>query len=454
MTKAIVDTYEFADAYNDVAEFPSLLSIAETFGITVSQVKLKAASIRSHVARGANAPELIIREIETEQPPVIKSKKSKKESKPVTRKNPMSESAHKFMEKWGPEDCIAELRRVAELDEEKIVTRNYFRNNSKISESTWNRYFGTFEEFKRQANITLSRQQQALEKQIAKHASVDHYRKMNEERLDWGDRYIRDKGNRFKTIMVCSDLHDIEIDLFYLRVLIDTAQRAQPDVIALVGDIFDLPEFGKYGVDPREWDVVGRIKWAHENILGPLRKACPNAQIDFIEGNHEARLLRQLADATPALRAVLSDLHGMTVGSLLGLEKYEINYIAKADLGSFTKREFERELQNNYKVYFDTVMCHHFPYARRMGLPGVNGHHHQHVVWSQFSPIFGAYEWHQLGSGHKRSASYCEGEKWHNGFALINVDTQTKATNFDYIPVTDFAVSGGKWYYRNKKETY
>jgi hypothetical protein len=36
-----------------------------------------------------------------------------------------------------------------------------------------------------------------------------------------------------------------------------------------VGDIFDLPEFGKYGVDPREWDVVGRIKFAHENILAP-----------------------------------------------------------------------------------------------------------------------------------------------------------------------------------------
>lgn len=365
---------------------------------------------------------------------------------------PMSEDASRFMEHWGPQECIDELRRIAKIDEDKVVTRNYFRTHSNISESTWNRYFGTFLEFKRQAGITLSRQQHQLERHIAKHASVDHYRQLNIERQDWNDAYIRDNGKRFKTILTCSDLHDIEIDPFYLRVLIDTAERVQPDVIALVGDIFDLPEFGKYGVDPREWDVVGRIKFAHDNILGPLREVCPDAQIDFIEGNHEARLLRQLADATPALRAVLSDLHGFTVSKLLGLEQFEINYIAKADLAAFTKRDFEKELSSNYKVYWDTVLCHHFPHARNMGLPGVNGHHHKHLVWSEFNPVYGAYEWHQLGAGHRRSASYCEGERWHNGFALINVDTQTRSTVFDYISVTDFAVSGGKWYARAPSE--
>lgn len=236
--------------------------------------------------------------------------------------------------------------------------------------------------------------------------------------------------------------------------LIDTATRAQPDVIVLNGDIFDLPEFGKYTIDPREWDVVSRIKFAHDNILKPLREACPEAQIDFIEGNHEARLLRHLADETPALRAVLSDLHGFTVSKLLGLDEFQINYIAKADLAAWSKRDFDKELANNYKVYWDTVVCHHFPHARNMGLPGVNGHHHRHIVWSAFSPVYGPYEWHQLGCGHKRSASYCEGENWHMGFALVNVDTETRSTAFDYVSVTDFAVAGGKWHYRTDSERY
>lgn len=369
-------------------------------------------------------------------------------------KVPLSEDLTKITADWTAQQCIDELRRIAEIDPEKFISRNYFRVHSRIAESVWSRHFGTFSEYKRQANVQLSRHQHQHERNIAKHASVDHYRKLGADREDWGEKYVREQPGRFKTLLVASDLHDKEIDPFFLRVLIDTATRAQPDVIVLNGDIFDLPEFGRYTIDPREWDVVSRIKFAHDNILKPLREACPEAQIDFIEGNHEARLLRHLADETPALRAVLSDLHGFTVSKLLGLDEFQINYIAKADLAAWSKRDFDKELANNYKVYWDTVICHHFPHARNMGLPGVNGHHHRHIVWSAFSPVYGPYEWHQLGCGHKRSASYCEGENWHMGFALINVDTETRSTAFDYVSVTDFAVAGGKWYLRLEEERH
>lgn len=371
----------------------------------------------------------------------------------VISSEPLSETLIPKVKNGTADECIENLRSIAIANPEIAISRNYYRVHGRYAESVFSAHFGTFEEFKRQAGVKLTRQQHALERDVAKHASVDHYRAITLERQDWSDKYERPSASRFKTMLVCSDLHDTEIDLFYLRVLIDTAQRVQPDIIVLNGDVFDLPEFGKYGVDPREWDVVGRIKFAHEKILEPLRLVCPKAQIDFIEGNHEARMLRHLADATPAMRAVLSDLHGMTVSKLFGLERFEINYIAKADLTAWTKRDFSKELGNNYKVYFDCVMCHHFPYARQMGLPGVNGHHHSHQVWPAFSPVFGAYEWHQLGSGHKRSASYTEGEKWHNGFALINLDSKTKSTTFDYIQITDFAVSGGKWYERSPGES-
>lgn len=365
---------------------------------------------------------------------------------------PMSENVLKITDNWTADECIEELRRVAKLDEDKVVTRNYFRVHGRIAESVWNGHFGTFEEFKRQAGIKLSRAQHAHERAIAKHASVDNYRELNAERGNWSDRYIRENGARFKTMVIGSDFHDTEIDPFFLRVWLDVIRRIQPDNVIYGGDVFDLPEFGKYGVDPREWDVVGRIKFAHERIFGPTREAAPNAQHDFIEGNHEARLLKHLADATPALRAVLSDLHGFTVSKLLGLEQFEINYTARADLAAWTKRDFDKELANNYKIFYNTVLVHHFPHARNMGLPGVNGHHHKHVVWAEFSPVYGEYEWHQLGSGHKRSASYCEGERWHNGFVIANVDTSTKAVTFDYIQVRDHAVAGGKWYYRNEDE--
>lgn len=361
---------------------------------------------------------------------------------------PMSESVAKFRPDWTQDDCVDELKRIAELDTERVVTRNYFRNHARCSEATWNQFFGTFSEFKRQAGIILTRQQNALERAIAKHASVDHYREMSRERQEWGEKYERSNRTRFQTLLVASDLHDHECDAFFLEVLEDTAKRARPDVIVLNGDIFDLPEFGKYHVDPREWGVVERIQFVHERILRPLREACPDAQIDFIEGNHEARLLRHLADSTPALRAVLSDLHGFTVPKLLGLDEFEVNYVAKGDLATYTLRDQKSQIGRNYKVYFDCFLAHHFPEGKRLGLPGVNGHHHRTHVETLYSEPFGAYQWVQLGCGHMRDATFCNGEKWDNSFMLAHVDTQEKRVNPEIIPITTQAVVGGQFYYR------
>lgn len=701
---------DFIDTYNDVEHFPRLKDVAEHLGIAYKTVKNKAGELR------------------------------RKGEKLVSRASlPLTEKRTTFFEDYTSKDCIISLQKLAKANPEKEISRIFYRNSTGISDSTWDRYFGTFDEFKRQAGLTLTRQQQQFEKNIAKHASRDVYSVIDEERRAYEGRYTRDNPNRFKTLLVASDLHDIECDKFFLRVLIDTAKRAQPDTICIGGDLFDLPEFGKYNVDPREWDVVKRIKFVHQNILKPLREACPNTQIDLVEGNHECvtmdtkvltdkgwvlaknlkldskvasyslngkyldfskpvelkayaltktykvrgkftyedvsqthrididgklqnvrlfsgqtvdmnrkrtcinvdfpdiemldeelrffikticlvrrakegktfffkantmqemwrikreleyldlpytknrryfyfnkqtkhwflknksqeeslkfsklskrqldivleefenngylrrfdnkfvisvkskvlatqlqkalvfngytatmtklksmailyvyteipkrekfrvmederktvvaiqthygtlitmkngiinftgncRLIKHLAEATPALRSVLSDLHGFTVSKLLGLDEYEVNYIAKADLKAWSKRDSDKELANNYKVYWDSFLVHHLPQARTMGMPGCHGHHHQHITWSAFSPLYGTYEWHQLGCGHKRVASYCEGEKWGMGFALVNIDTQTKKSLVDYVPVQDFAMSGGKYYYRN-----
>lgn len=422
----------FVATWNNVTDYPALSDVAAALGISIKTARNKAGFFRAVNKDDPATPQLVTRASMNEVP--------------------LSEDTSKFMDKWTADDCIAELQRIAKLDTEMVISRNYFRNHSAISEATWNRYFGTFTEFKRQAGLMLTRQQHQLERQIAKHASVDHYRTLAVDRANYANKYEKSTDSRIKTIIICSDLHDIEIDPFYLRVLIDTIARVQPDVVCFNGDIFDLPEFGRYGVDPREWNVVGRIQFVHENIFAPIRAAAPNAQLDFIEGNHEARMLRHLADESPAMRAVLADLHGWTISKLLGLDKYQINYVAKADLAAFTKKELEKELHQNFKIYYNTFVCHHFPNAREWKMPGVNGHHHKHIVWSDFNPMYGAFEWHQLGCGHRRTASYCAGEKWHMGFDIAHIDTQTRDVVHDYVTVSDFAVAGGVFYARAPSE--
>ena len=171
----------------------------------------------------------------------------------------------------------------------------------------------------------------------------------------------------------------------------------------------------------------------------------------MIEGNHEFRLIRHLADATPALRAVLSDLHGMTVSTLLGLDQFEINYTAQADLGAYTVSDVKKELTHNYQIYFDCFMCHHFPFGKDHGMPGVNGHHHKQAMFPMHNAMFGSYNWFQMGGGHRRDASYCNGQLWQNGFAINHIDTKKKQVIIEPVNVTDFACVGGKYYYRKEQ---
>ncbi len=395
----------------------------------------------------------------TSKPAAIRSSKTtpkRKEDKPkiphygVVSEAPLSETLIPKVKTGTREECIADLRAIAIANADKVISRNYYRVHGKFAESVWSAWAGTFEEFKRQAGLKLTRQQHGMERAIAKHASVDHYRRLNAERAGYAAQYEREKAGRWKTRIFCGDLHDEEMDPFYRRVLVDAIRRIQPDSFSIVGDGLDLPEFGKYSVDPREWNPVRRIKAFH-GFCQEVRDVY-NGQFDHIEGNHEFRLLRHLGDETPALKTVLADLHGMTIRSLLGLDRFEINYIAKADLGAWTERDIKNEIGKNYKIYDEAFLAHHFPEGRNMGMPGCNGHNHKHIVWPHFNPMFGAYEWHQMGCGHKRDASYCAGEKWHMGFLITHTDTQTRQVVSEYVQVTDFAVVGGEFYYRKSSE--
>jgi hypothetical protein len=85
-------------------------------------------------------------------------------------------------------------------------------------------------------------------------------------------------------------------------------------------------------------------------------------------------------------------------------------------------------------------------------MPGWNGHHHKHIVWTQHNPKYGTYEWHQLGGGHMRKAHYCDGQKWSNGFLIATCNKENGSSNFDYVQTHEFAISAGKVYERNEDE--
>lgn len=371
----------------------------------------------------------------------------------AAQESPWSDKQAPFVEKMTKEDCIRLHQSIVRMYPNRKISRFWFQKNSGISESTWNRYFGTFEEYKRQARIKLSRQVHALERSIAKHASVDHYRALNQERRVCDGKYIKDNGSRFKTMILGFDQHDREVDPFCLRVFHKTIEMYQPDDVVFGGDLFDLPEFGRYPVDPREWDVTGRIKFCHEQILAPTRLLAPNTNMHLIEGNHENRLMRHMCDGNQSLRVVLSDLLGMTVSKLFLLDQLQINYVARSDLAAWTKRDIDQELKRNYKIFYDCFLVHHFTSEGvGMAMPGASGHSHKYMAWTHYNPTFGSYTFQQFGCMHYRSAVYTNAEKWSVGFGIVHIDTLTKNVNVEYIPVTDTAYVAGWRFVRQPNE--
>jgi hypothetical protein len=347
------------------------------------------------------------------------------------------------------------LTRIQVLQSENLdreVTRKLFRDSTQILDSVWEKHFGTFTQYKIAAGLDKSKIAKKITYAVARHSAIDTLKELDTEKNGWGEAYLKPSDSRFQTILTGSDIHDKLCDPFYRRLFIHTANRVQPEKIILVGDIFDCYEFSKYTKDARKVDIISSINWVH-SFLEDLRNVAPNSEIVFIGGNHEHRLIRYLSEEAPSLIPILSDLHGFTVPSLLGLQKFEINFISKDTLGVFNESDIRKEIAKNYYIAYDAVLFHHFPYAKFWGMPGVNGHHHSHKQEVFFSARYGPYEWHQLGAGHIRQAEYTEGEKWTNGFALIHVDTHTKAVQFEYIDLTGpMCVIGGKWYTRLETE--
>lgn len=352
----------------------------------------------------------------------------------------LSEEPKKYDPDATTEDLIADLRRVQESKPDAYITRKMYRRLGKYSDSTWDAKFGTFAEFRRQARLELSRGQQALEKQIAKHASLDTRRGFAEvEILPWVGRYERDHAGRWKTQLVGSDFHDKEADPFTLGVFLETADRIRPDIITFAGDLYDMMEFSRFDKDPRQWDAAGRLAFVRDEIFRPLRESCPDAQIDLLAGNHEHHLLRHMSERTPEMRAILSDFMGLTLSDMLGLKEFEINLICRHDLAAFSPRAVRTEIQKNRKTYFGCVTVDHYPdRGFRCGTNWLAGHTHKPGLDTGANEVLGGLWGHTMGCVAHVDNSYTSNNRNQNGFAIVHYETTKKAASVEPIIFNDY----------------
>lgn len=272
----------------------------------------------------------------------------------------------------------------------------------------------------------------------------------------WVGKFDRKKKGDL-LVLVASDFHAQFTDKFAMRVLLDTAARMQPDVIALNGDVLDLYDLSRYGKDPTAGrNVQGEINFVKEAIFEPLRAAAPNAQIDLIEGNHEWRLIKYLMEQAPGL----AGLECLEFGTLLDLDKYEINLVARK---AFRRTAVKSRVRfENFTIYGDGALllthgsCTGQNPAKseleRWGHNGVSGHIHRPFLHTGGNGLTGTKTWYVTGCMARTSLSrmYMETPAgWQNGFAFA----QTHKSFTQITPVTfqgNWANVAGKAYFKTE----
>lgn len=115
-------------------------------------------------------------------------------------------------------------------------------------------------------------------------------------------------------ILVIPDMHHPYADDLVWRTILAVAREAKPDIVVIIGDFCDFYSVSFHAKDPaRGARLRAEIDYCND-ALNELQQTGVR-RVVFVEGNHENRLARWVAERAPELFRM------MTVQDLLGIEK-------------------------------------------------------------------------------------------------------------------------------------
>ena len=344
------------------------------------------------------------------------------------------------------EALVLEAKRLSETN--RPVTRVRWRKEAEFSEHAVRREFGTHQEMLRAANLLEGREVRKYDlrkSHIESETRIKDYIDVNV--MPWVRNEPHHRETDHAKLVVGSDFHGRHVSRFALDVFLQVNALAQPDVVVLNGDVVDFEEVGRWTSSPtRMNDIQGEIDFVVDEILAPVREAAPNAQIDYVIGNHEYRLQRYLAESAPGL----ATLRCLEYAELFKLDELDINLVFGGALIAPTERKRRENYIDAYKVYWDTFAVTHGtatgPQAgskelNRFGIPGTSGHLHTHNTFSNPKPDRPHAEWNVTGmmSDPAVGHAYMGGlpTRWGVGFGVVDIFPKNKTHFFNHIHCRD-----------------
>jgi len=129
-----------------------------------------------------------------------------------------------------------------------------------------------------------------------------------------------------KTTLIIPDIQYPYHDELALAKILKVARDHQPDNILQIGDGIDFPtvsQWAKGNALEYEQTLQDHIDGYRSGVLEPLREACPEGRITWLEGNHDLRV----RDFVKKYAAPLGPLRALEIPSLFGLDDLSVDYV-------------------------------------------------------------------------------------------------------------------------------
>lgn len=125
-----------------------------------------------------------------------------------------------------------------------------------------------------------------------------------------------------------------------IAVAITITKAANADVIVMVGDNLDLPELGKYRLSPAFALTTQAAIDRATTLVAELRAAAPNADIVWLAGNHEERLVNYVLDNAKAAFGIKrgntpDSWPVLSVPFLCHFDTHRVRYLAGYPAGAY-----------------------------------------------------------------------------------------------------------------------
>jgi len=227
------------------------------------------------------------------------------------------------------------------------------------------------------------------------------------------------------TIVSIWDVHAPDHFKAGWETLMKYLKQNKPDELIIGGDFVEL-ESASGHKGAKNVDIDQEVE-SGKALLVELRKTLPDAEMHFLEGNHETRLVRMVRERLPKLESAFK-----RIDELLELEQLKIQFYPRHPQDNRSQVLFRGDFAFVHGYW--TNKHHAYKHLDQYGYSIAYGHKHNPQMYCQ-SSVDGTRFAYSFPCLRDRNPSWMEGKPspWVNGFGITYITPGGKAKHYMVI---------------------